>query len=61
METAGWMRNERRSMSRISGKLRVVRILGLLLSGRCGTRDVEVSELWMSVIGGRIDKLVIVS
>ena len=40
VETAGWMRSERRSMSRMSEKLRMVRVLGLLLSGRCGTREI---------------------
>ena len=61
METAGWMRSERKSMRRISEKLSMVRVLVLLLKGRCGTRDVGVSELWMKVSGGRMEKLVIVS
>ena len=40
VETAGWTRKERNNMSRMSEKLRVVRILGLLLRVRCGTRGV---------------------
>ena len=55
------MKSERKSMSRISEKLRMVRVLALLLKGRCDTREVGVSELWMSVSGGRMEKLVIVS
>ena len=61
METAGWMRSERTRMRRIREQWSMVRVLVLLLKGRCGTRDVGVSELWMKVSGGRMEKLVFVS
>ena len=44
VETAGWTKKERSRMSRMKEKLRVFRILGLLLRGRCGIREVWVSE-----------------
>ena len=61
METAGWMRSEGKSMRRITERLSMVRVLALLLKGRCGTREVGLSELWMKVSGGRMEKLLIVS
>ena len=61
METAGWMRSERTRMRRKREKWSMVRVLVLLLKGRWRASDVGVSELWIKVSGGRMEKLVFVS
>ena len=61
METAGWMRSERTRMRKKSEKWSMVRVLVLLLKGRWRASDVGVSELWIKVSGGRMEKLVFVS
>ena len=61
METAGWMRSERLRMRRKRETWSMVRVLVLLLKGRWRASDVGVSELWIKVSGGCMEKLVFVS